>query len=386
MGFAGYISFLAAGQGLFLAVLLTSRKTGNRVPNRILALLLGSWSFVVFGTALGSTGLYRNLPHLIRVGQPMVLTLGPLFLMYTTALRRGRPPVIQLLHFVPFLLYLASLLPFYLASPQIKFEWVELALTTSSEQAKWNLAAVVHALIYTAVAHGTLRMHARQVEGFAPDLPETDLKWLGRIARGFVFVSVFALSGYTAAILQGSGAAVVNWLTGGIMALCLYMLGFWGLNAPQVFGDRDYPAWHARTPLHAMWGVYRFEPQRICEPDSNAREQQVLEQLRKYLDREKTYLNPDLSLRELADRTQIPRYLISRIVNRRLERSFADWISEYRVREVQRYLSDPANDSEPIIDLAFAAGFNSKTAFNTAFRRIAGQSPSAYRTGSRKKR
>ncbi len=70
-----------------MAIFLSGRSTENTVPNRIPALLVTAFSIILFGTALGSTGLYREVPHRVRVGAPLVLALEPLFLMYTTAFR-----------------------------------------------------------------------------------------------------------------------------------------------------------------------------------------------------------------------------------------------------------------------------------------------------------
>ncbi len=91
----GYIHLIAGVQGLFLVVLLNGFPAENRRPNRILSLLMLVFSLIILGAGLGATGAYQSAPHLIRIGAPFVLLLGPLMLFYITALRIGQVPAIQ---------------------------------------------------------------------------------------------------------------------------------------------------------------------------------------------------------------------------------------------------------------------------------------------------
>ena len=61
-----------------------------------------------------------------------------------------------------------------------------------------------------------------------------------------------------------------------------------------------------------------------------------------------------------------------------LQQNFFDYINSQRVAEVQRQLSN-AVSATAILDLALAAGFNSKSTFNAAFRKHSGMTPSAWR-------
>jgi hypothetical protein len=68
------INFTAAVQGLFLAYLLVNRAADRE--NTFLALLVGIMSVSILGPALGLSGYYRDLPHLIRIGDPIASCWG----------------------------------------------------------------------------------------------------------------------------------------------------------------------------------------------------------------------------------------------------------------------------------------------------------------------
>jgi len=104
-----------------------------------------------------------------------------------------------------------------------------------------------------------------------------------------------------------------------------------------------------------------------------------VKKLSQLMEIEKIYLDPDLTLSELARRLHIHANQLSRIINERFGQNFNDYINKYRIREAQRKLSDPLNRDKNILEILYETGFYSKSVFNTAFKKITGQTPSAYR-------
>ena len=94
---------------------------------------------------------------------------------------------------------------------------------------------------------------------------------------------------------------------------------------------------------------------------------------------EKLYLETELTLQELADRVGAPAYQISQAINEGLNKNFYDLINAYRVDEAKQLLLNPTNSNFTILSVAFEAGFNSKTTFNTVFKKFTGLTPSDFR-------
>ncbi len=67
------------------------------------------------------------------------------------------------------------------------------------------------------------------------------------------------------------------------------------------------------------------------------------------------------------------------IINGKFDVSFSDYVNGYRVKAVKEMFSDPANDNRNILEIAYDAGFYSKSTFNTAFRKFTDTTPSTYR-------
>ncbi|MEY4589189.1 MAG: hypothetical protein RL497_1265 [Pseudomonadota bacterium] len=96
---------------------------------------------------------------------------------------------------------------------------------------------------------------------------------------------------------------------------------------------------------------------------------------------EHPYLEPELTLSQLASSLQATNHEVSQLLNETLGESFFDFINRHRVTEVQRCLRDPAYRQQTILDIALASGFSSKAAFNAAFKKVSGLTPSQYRAG-----
>ena len=94
---------------------------------------------------------------------------------------------------------------------------------------------------------------------------------------------------------------------------------------------------------------------------------------------QKPYLDPELSINDLADLVKCNRHHLSQVLNDELHRSFYDYINRFRVDEARQLLIDPANEGLKIASIAYDAGFNSLSTFNDVFKKIAGVTPSQFR-------
>ncbi|MCF2949424.1 helix-turn-helix domain-containing protein [Paraglaciecola aquimarina] len=88
-------------------------------------------------------------------------------------------------------------------------------------------------------------------------------------------------------------------------------------------------------------------------------------------------LDSGISLAKFADAIGEKPYYVTQILNQDLHTNFYEFITEHRIQHVMSKLSEPSEQT--ILDIALTAGFNSKSTFNTAFKKQTGQTPSQYR-------
>lgn len=119
----------------------------------------------------------------------------------------------------------------------------------------------------------------------------------------------------------------------------------------------------------------KYEGSRLTDKQSET----YLVNLIRFMEHEKPYLDEDLTLKELADRTGIPLRDLSRIINEKLHKNFSDFINFYRVEEAKHLLLREGKLEMTILDIAYDVGFNSKSNFNSVFKRHTGITPSFYK-------
>ena len=85
-----------------------------------------------------------------------------------------------------------------------------------------------------------------------------------------------------------------------------------------------------------------------------------------------------MTLRDLAQQLDLPPNQLSQVLNRGLDQNFSAYVNAYRLEAFKAKVADPANRHLTLLGLAYDSGFNSKTVFNTFFKKKMGQTPRAY--------
>jgi AraC-like DNA-binding protein len=133
-----------------------------------------------------------------------------------------------------------------------------------------------------------------------------------------------------------------------------------GLRLPELFAGIEEKPKYRDSPLTAE------EKRRYSE------------KLSAYMVREKPYLNSSLSLNELAGAVALaPRHL-SQVINEHFRQNFYDFVNSYRIEDAKQRLLDQSRNRN-VLEILYEVGFNSKSAFNLAFKTHTGLTPTEYR-------
>ncbi|MDO6474116.1 AraC family transcriptional regulator [Alteromonas sp. 1_MG-2023] len=117
------------------------------------------------------------------------------------------------------------------------------------------------------------------------------------------------------------------------------------------------------------------------EPVSEA----LIGRLESTMESERPYLNQNLSFERLAEKLDIPVKELSNAINRHYEVNFYEFINNYRIQEARQMLEDPAHNDKSITNIFYDAGFNSKSVYNTLFKKKFNKTPSQYRNDFKNK-
>ena len=107
--------------------------------------------------------------------------------------------------------------------------------------------------------------------------------------------------------------------------------------------------------------------------------EETVPQLLRLMEKEKMYLDPNLTLKDLTRHLHIHANHLSQIINAKFDVNFNDFINNYRITEAKKQLTASDKRHLTVLEIMFDCGFNSKSVFNTAFKKFTGTTPSEYR-------
>jgi AraC-like DNA-binding protein len=160
-------------------------------------------------------------------------------------------------------------------------------------------------------------------------------------------------------------------------SVLIYSIGYLSLRQPQIF-DPVIKKPEAKPVM--QFKLKTVETGSYQKSGLTEMEAQIhLKNLLRIMETDKPYLNSELTLRDLAARLSLSTHNLSEILNTKLNQNFYDFINRYRVEEVKRRLTEDESEKFSLIAIAFDSGFNSKSAFNSIFKKQTNTTPSQYR-------
>lgn len=377
------ILLLAGVQGLFLALILL-HKFRTFYANRFLALLMFLCGVILLNLYRSETVCsYRfSLVNLFMIGVTFLLT--PTQYLYTRFLLRpsDRLSLKDLVHLLPMLLYWFSLAPLLAIPP----DQIGPYLTRSVFHGiPWrfilfNFALALAGIVYMAFTLYRLHQFRAGLSAVVSSLEKMQLQWLQTITLLSLFSWVlFAGENgiFMLCDLENYGFGISSAFSG----VFIYLLGYWGLLKSDWLLKPQTARTMEQVGQEAGWEDGKRREARKYEKSglSPERSQDYLDALLAVMEEQRPYLDSELSLPQLAELISITPHHLSEVLNARLQQTFFDFINHYRIEQVKKDLVDPRKQSMKILALAFEAGFSSKTAFNTLFKKHTGLTPSQYR-------
>lgn len=356
--------------GALLGAILIFAPHGNRRANRWLGAHVWCLALLSVGDLLEDSRRVLDWPHLAHTTDWLIFGVGPCLWMYVRRLTMHDTPRMPRLlwHAVPAFAVLMLLVPFYLLPAEVKARQVAIELDDPVFDLNvFVLLAAGQMLAYWVAALAVLFRFKQEVRARFSSTEHRTFYWLRTMLLVTLAMWILWLVGIS---VQASWAP---WLDVLAVPAGLYLLAFLGIRQPEVFAGR--------LSFESPPVAEKSQPPRGMDPDEVAELRARLEQL---MDLEKPWLENDLTLAELAARTNLTTHRLSQLLNDEIGQSFYDYVNSRRVEEVKRCLVDPAFADQTIMDIALASGFNSKAAFNAVFKEMTGSTPSVFRRSAGK--
>ena len=383
----GMLLVLGAVQGFFLATLLFT-KYRSRPANRYLGLLILAYSlFIVHSMVSGMETLQHQYPHWLMILAGLPFLFGPLHMIYVSELTDSHLKFARMhwYHFLPFIIYKI----FYLQVVFLTKEELYAVFVQIEQNDKpfhiifFSILISIIGVFYITMALVVFKRFAHKIQNVYSSLDKVNVYWL----RFFTYAALFV---WLVVLIQNLLSAIgidmgqYYHLVPVFTSIFVYAIGYIGIFKSEIFEQpevrRNLTQAHE---IEAMKQISRNEKKYEKSGLTEEKAADSLKNLQQLMEKDKLYLNPNLTLNDLSSKLDISGHNLSEILNTQLNQNFFDFINQYRINEVKKYLKDGSKDHLTLLSIALDAGFNSKSGFNLVFKKFMNITPSEYRQKAR---
>ena len=346
----------AIAHGFLIAILLRGGK--NKSSYFLLSLLLIDLSLIVFRVHYLMYDFFDLLGRQFFLTGPFLLLLGPFLYFYLRNIVIPGSSITKndVRHFIVFAVYLCLVISVFIVGKESDYsQWLQLVVGSP-----W-LFLVIQFGYYLVQTNRLVRVHQQNIVDKFSNVEGMDASWLKLI----VWISAIILIFITVAVpslIHGIGFSTYKNTSAIFYSAILFFIAYKGLRQ--------------RVPT---------DPLASNESSTSVADEETIHKLKEkllsHIEKNKPYLNPELTLTDLAKQLEISRNQLSQVINIGVGDNFYNFINKFRVEEVKKLIKEDQGKQYKIMSLANNAGFNSKSSFNNIFKKVTGLTPSEYRDG-----
>ncbi|RIV31561.1 AraC family transcriptional regulator [Flagellimonas lutimaris] len=356
--------------------LTVKSKKHNKVRNRLMGFFLLS---VLLHISVFYYSRYFVMPlFLEQIRDQLVLLFPPLLYLYLLSSLYLDFKLVKkhLAHLIPFILVLFLFVPRFFVVPETDKIAFYQSFHSHMEAKIYAAVVIISTTIYLLLMIRELENYKRVLDRDYSPKRSQNYKWLKQVTilltLLFVFSFLRTLANFSGHMDSIDLARIVHTL---LLLIFIIWLVLKHLYSPEISNpldtkhllDNDSNLIYYPNPIHGN-----------TVKANNGIESEIV-RLKQHLEKHKPFLSPSLTMKDLADDLQMQPHELSLLINRHLGKHFFDFINEYRIKMAITILENPERRSTHISEIIYEVGFNSKSSFNTAFKKITGTTPTDYR-------
>lgn len=357
---------------LFLVFFLLTVKTRYKTSNYLFAAFLlinaidlGHPLFNLIADGPSNWGMFRTTFAFLQI---------PVFYLYVISVCYSdfklKPK--YLLYLLPFLIVNLILLPrFYTVDTASKISFIQNRqnrIELYISHILIHLQMIVYMIAVFRVLRKTKKLYLENYAGRNIN----SYNWLFQFSIALTIL-------YTVALLKNilkfsdyphiSESIKIGLMVASLFMICWYL--FKALNNPGLFRNIN-----SKLKLVSEIVSERSDEQSMVDKREYNKE---LLKLKKYMAEKKPFLNSSLTIQDVSSDIEIPVRDLSLLINHQLGQHFYDFVNAYRIESAMDILKDTTKSKVTVLEILYEVGFNSKSSFNTAFKKHTGDTPTSYR-------
>ncbi|MBY0435869.1 MAG: helix-turn-helix domain-containing protein [Cyclobacteriaceae bacterium] len=360
--------FLGIVQAIFLCLFFFSKENRKIQANFFQGIMIAALAACCFEILLCYTGFIVNALWLVDYSESLAFLIGPSFYLMIVCLIDGKAGSKWYLHFIPALIWLMLQVPFLIQGNAVKYNaWIGAYHPTglSFMEVEENFFnppyhsqfILAHLTIYVLLGFWTtLQAFKKRNQSFW----KTEQESFKKLRSSLLQVLIVTVVIFMVKLINQDDLG--DHLFAAYMTVPIYLISFQVVRQSGFFKQPNLS-----------------EPQKYKTSSLSVEDQKaILEKLSALMKSEKPFLKPEFSLPDLAAQLKTSTHQLSQVINEGLGKSFFEMTAKYRMEEAKQLLKDQPNIK--VEEIAEQVGYNSKSSFNTAFKKLTGKTPSEWRS------
>jgi AraC-like DNA-binding protein len=370
------IIFLGVFQGLILSFFFILKSRTNIMANRYQGLLILALSLVILEQLLNLTGYIVKVLEISNYSEPVNFVIGPLIYLYVKRSidhsRSGK----DWMHFIVFFIYLAYCGFYFVQTPEYKYnsyidsyhpDWPMLKEPAVISEDPLGLRSICNELtlislvIYLSL---TVAVLLRKTKQSGKSIFKTDdevLKSLRNMVSHFIIISIIFII-----VKVTFNGDLGDYFIALYICFLIFMTGF------RIMNDSSY---FDQTTSFMDVSIGKYLKSSLTEESKL----DILASITLEMETNCYFSNNLASLSELAKKTGSSPHHVSQVINEKLGKNFFELLAWYRIEEAKKIIAGDIKVRLTVEEISEMVGYNSKTSFNNAFKKLAGSTPSEFR-------
>ena len=359
---------------LLMAFFLMNVKTENKLANRLFA-----WFFIV--SAIDLSGFFvfdciRDYIDLVIFRWTICLLAMPLFYLYVLAVCYSdfRLKRKHLAHLLPIIIVNLVFLPrLYLSNATL-----DEFFTTIDQMPEIYFIQILIEFQYVFYIVGVYLVLKKYKEIYLENYANPSAltyKYLFQMTP--VFLIAHCLVALKNVLRYSDFRQIFLWLNVIVGTVALFItcwLVMKALNHPELFRGIN-------SKLKLTKDILPENETKTSEIKESKSEEITtqISTLKLYMQENEPFLDPSLTIQELSNQINIPVRDLSVLINHHINQHFFDFVNEYRIQKAMNILKDASKKHLTVLEILYEVGFNSKSSFNTSFKKYTNLTPTEYR-------
>lgn len=382
IGFFDLFIFLGVFQGLLLSWFFIKNSQKQNKANLYQGLLLFFLSLGIFEELLNNTGYIVQILPISNFAEPLNFTYAPLVYLYFRSSINPSEKQKAGIHFVFAILWLLYMIFYFIQPNDIKYNSY-----IGTKHPDWGILDVVYkisedpigiryycnellAVQFVVYMGASVIFLIRKFKSLNQTVFNTRNETLIVLRNTTIHFLLIIAVFLTTKIYYGMRSDIGGYLIASYISFMIYATSYQILNKSDFFNQPhsflDFP-------------VLKYQKSSLLEENKEL----ILSKIRKEMEEKKYFSNNLASLSGLSKQINESHHHVSQVINEKLEMNFFEMLAKYRVGEAKKIILTDTGRRITVEELAERIGYNSKSAFNTAFKKLTLQTPSEFRDNAK---